>query len=330
MLRNFQDHPRWFDVARKKRLKANDIKKYIFNNLNNVYDFTLDGEYSFFLKLPIVYDDKTGELIFVSSSAIKLTVDSRLVDLSKVIQANLPRVYSKSSHGVSISLVTDKQHYEDYGPVYLNVATKNVSDGTLSMIVDGKNVFDVYELVLLTPGDNLDFRKPAAEDKSDVQKVAFTLYGKKLLAEKSKTPKPTVAVNSNEETAESVIVLNRIFDMSTDGIYGLIVTRKIIDSTGKEQTVSSEPFPIRIGWRSTKDEVNAKILEQRLYGNDPDYPMWQSRDGIFQTPAKLISVDKNTVTLEKPDGKQTTFNLSDLQKENQDYIKKQTAKNSSE
>jgi hypothetical protein len=71
-------------------------------------------------------------------------------------------------------------------------------------------------------------------------------------------------------------------------------------------------------------------LRKRWNGNDPDYPMWQSRDGIFQTPAKLISVDKNTVTLEKPDGKQTTFNISDLQKENQDYIKKQTQKNSAE
>ncbi|MDR1479078.1 MAG: hypothetical protein LBJ00_09060 [Planctomycetaceae bacterium] len=296
--------------------------------MNNLYDFTLDGEYSFFLKLPVKYDDNTGKEIFVESDVVKLIVDSKLVNLSKVILPNLPRAYSKPSHGVSISFVTDKQHYENYGPVYTKIATKNVSNNPLSMIVDAGNVFDVYELTLLTPGRNLDFRKPALEDKSDVGKVAFTLYGKKLLTEKSKTPKPIVAVNPNEETAEAVIVLNRIFDMSTDGIYGLIVTRKIIDTAGKEQTISSEPFPIRIGWRLTTDEVNAKILERRLNGNDPDYPVWQSRDGLFETPAKLISVDKNTVILEKPDGKQTTFNISDLKKENQDYIKKQTQKNS--
>jgi septum formation topological specificity factor MinE len=231
-----------------------------------------------------------------------------------------------SSSGISLSVVSDKSCYDNYGPVYLRLGTKNVSSDSVSMIIDTTNVFDVYELTLLTPGDNLDFRKPAAKDKSDVQKVEYTLYGKKLLSEKSKTPKPTVTIKPNVEAAESVIVLNRIFDMSTDGIYGLLVTRKIIDAAGKEQTISSEPFPIRVGKRLTQDEIDERVQQRRLDGYDPDYPTWQSRDGLFKVIAKFISVGKDIVTLEKPDGKKTTFNISDLTPNNQNYIKEQTQK----
>jgi hypothetical protein len=133
---------------------------------------------------------------------------------------------------------------------------------------------------------------------------------------------PFVQIKPNEEAAEAVIVLNRIFDMSTDGIYGLIVTKKIKDQNGNEQTISTEPFPIRIGNRQTEEEREADRLRRRLEGNDPDYPIWQSRDGLFKVIAKLISVDKDIITLEKPDGKRTTFNISDLQPDNQKQIPK--------
>ncbi|MDR2641252.1 MAG: hypothetical protein LBC74_00495, partial [Planctomycetaceae bacterium] len=270
--------------------------------INHEHDMTLAGEYRIqmfhvdrnnFVKPQFLIksadnnsQDNTNKADFfdekykaewVKSNIITVKVDDSLIDISKVIPLQSPRVYSKPLHGVSISLVSDKRHYENYGPVCLRVSTKNVSHDSVSMIVDAKNVLDVYELVLLTPGRNRDFRKPAAKDKNDVQKVAYTLYGKKLLSEKSKTPKKTISVKPNEETAESVIVLNRIFDMSADGIYGLIVTRKIIDAAGKEQTILSEPFPIRIGQSSTQDEIDESRRQHILNGYDPDYPTWQSR-----------------------------------------------------
>jgi hypothetical protein len=310
-------------------LQAN--KEIVFSsvNINLLYDMTLSGTYYINISkdLTCVLDNDTNKLA-KNSTGVTITIKENTTDLSKIIPSDVCGIYSKPSSGVSISLVSDKQHYDNYGPVYLRVTTKNVSKDSVSMIVDTKNVLDVYELTLLMPGNNLDFRKPDNKNKSDVQKVDYTLYGKKLLAEKSKTPKQTTQVKPNEETAESVIVLNRIFDMSTDGIYGLIVTRKIIDSAGKEQTISSEPLPIRIGQRMTQDEINEQSLQRKLTGYDPDYPTWESHDGLFKVIAKFISVDKDTVILEKPDGKRTTFNISDLTAENKNYIKEQTQKNS--
>ena len=51
---------------------------------------------------------------------------------------------------------------------------------------------------------------------------------------------------------------------------------------------------------------------------------WQSTDGLFQTTAKFVTLDKGEVILEKTDGKQTTIDLSALRKEDQDYVKTQS------
>jgi hypothetical protein len=51
--------------------------------------------------------------------------------------------------------------------------------------------------------------------------------------------------------------------MSEDGIYGLIVFRKFIDENGKEQTVTSDPLPIRIGTALTQDEIDQRVKKER-------------------------------------------------------------------
>jgi len=50
---------------------------------------------------------------------------------------------------------------------------------------------------------------------------------------------------------------------------------------------------------------------------------WQSTDGLFQTTAKFVILDKADVILEKADGKRTTIELSVLCQEDQDYVKRQ-------
>jgi hypothetical protein len=54
----------------------------------------------------------------------------------------------------------------------------------------------------------------------------------------------------------------------------------------------------------------------------PQFRLWKSSDGFFETRAKFISIDKNNeITLEKENGKQTTIEFSALQKIDQDYVK---------
>jgi preprotein translocase subunit YajC len=50
---------------------------------------------------------------------------------------------------------------------------------------------------------------------------------------------------------------------------------------------------------------------------------WQTNDGLLTLTAKVISVDKKEVKIEKEDGKQFTIELSALRKEDQDYVKRQ-------
>ncbi len=49
---------------------------------------------------------------------------------------------------------------------------------------------------------------------------------------------------------------------------------------------------------------------------------WQSKDGLFKTTAKFVSLDKGDAILEKPDGKRTSIELSTL-REDRDYVKTQ-------
>jgi hypothetical protein len=54
----------------------------------------------------------------------------------------------------------------------------------------------------------------------------------------------------------------------------------------------------------------------------PQFRTWKSTDGLFETRAKFISIDKkNDVTLEKENGKQTTIEFPALQKTDQNYVK---------
>ncbi|MGL4942368.1 MAG: SHD1 domain-containing protein, partial [Thermoguttaceae bacterium] len=54
-----------------------------------------------------------------------------------------------------------------------------------------------------------------------------------------------------------------------------------------------------------------------------DYRNWQTKDGLFKASAKYVSSDGKDVTIEKPDGKQTTIELSALRKADQDYVREQ-------
>jgi hypothetical protein len=54
----------------------------------------------------------------------------------------------------------------------------------------------------------------------------------------------------------------------------------------------------------------------------PQFRIWKSSDGFFETRAKFISIDKkNDITLVKENGKQTKIEFSALQKIDQDYVK---------
>jgi hypothetical protein len=192
-------------------------------------------------------------------------VDCPLNYPAKLSRQNL----SNLQNNVSILLLTDKKQYNDEsGPIFLQIVTQNGTKNNLKMVNDATNVFDVYNITVKTPGFNRDFRDTKERTEgwyhdNVVTDAELTLYGKKLMSEKSKEPKQIVTVKPDEEVAETVIVLNRIFDMSEDGIYGLIVSRKIIDENGKEQTVTSDPLPIRVGTALTQNEIDQRIKERQ-------------------------------------------------------------------
>ena len=53
-----------------------------------------------------------------------------------------------------------------------------------------------------------------------------------------------------------------------------------------------------------------------------NYRIWESQDGLFKANAKYVSFDeKEGVTLEKADGKQTTIELDVLRTEDQEYVR---------
>jgi hypothetical protein len=54
-----------------------------------------------------------------------------------------------------------------------------------------------------------------------------------------------------------------------------------------------------------------------------DFRQWQTNDDLFKLTAKLISVDKKEIKIEKEDGKQFTIEISALCKKDQDYVKRQ-------
>jgi hypothetical protein len=226
--------------------------------INKLFDMSLDGQYFISLKSHFIITD---HLLEAQSLKSKITIDNNLQKIDKALFLKKQDSWSKSQYGVQISIITDKHLYNEYGPIFIKLISKNISKKNLSMKSDVFNVFDAYELTLKTPSLNRDFRK--SKHKDDVQDAVLTLYGQKLFSEKSKKPKSMVIVKPDEEVAETVIVLNRIFDMSEDGIYGLIVSRKFIDENGKEQTVTSDPLPIRVGTALTQDEIDQRIKERQ-------------------------------------------------------------------
>jgi hypothetical protein len=229
--------------------------------INKLFDMSLDGQYSISLKSHFIADYP----LEAQSLKSKITISSDLQKIDKTFFLEKQNSWSKPQYGIQIFVVPNKNFFDTYGPIFIKLVSKNLSMKNLSMKSDVSNIFNTYELILKTPGLNRDFHKP--KRKNDVQDAVLTLYGQKLFSEKNKEPNTIVTVKPDEEVAETVIVLNRIFDMSMDGIYGLIVSRKIIDENGKEQTVTSDPLPIRVGTALTQDEIDQRIKERQEQEN---------------------------------------------------------------
>ncbi len=223
--------------------------------INYVFDMTLDGKY-----------------IIKAESCLRGNIDSHLVSNSLCIDIsgdNLKRpekisIDKKQWHvtdnsNVAIALVTDKNHYEDYGPVFLQISMRNDSKSTFLIPDSSSNIFDVYELVLFSPGQGRDYSRLS---KNQTEKSDMTLYGQNLFSSKTEHKKYSSHVSQNEISYSKVLVLNRIFDMSTDGIYGLSVTGRIKDDSGKEQAIISKTIPIRIGGSLTQSEIEQRKKEQ--------------------------------------------------------------------
>jgi hypothetical protein len=236
--------------------------------INRYYDMSLDGIYNIkFKQYSDIYFEKDSPNDLVSNDLI-IKIDSSTVNIADIFSNDTKKNWGNQTQGITISAVTNQNHYKNYTPILLQIATKNIDNHVLKLVSDMDNIFNVYDLKLKTPGFNKDFRdtKERLEGwkyEYAVKDAALTLYGQKLFSEKSKEPKPIVTVKPGEEVAETVIVLNRIFDMSEDGIYGLIVSRKIIDENGKEQTVTSDPLPIRVGTALPQDEIDQRIKKRQ-------------------------------------------------------------------
>jgi hypothetical protein len=236
--------------------KKNIISTTIGEPINKIFDMTLGGKY--FIKVKRQFDISSN-LDKTISNVYEITIENKL-EATGLFPPTSKKLIKKQ-FGVEMSFLLDQEHYKEYCPIYLKLATKNIAKNSLSMSINATNFFDVYSLVLKMPGQNRDFRK--SNGNGDVKEAKLTLYGQKLFLEKSKEPKPMVTVKPGEEVAETIIVLNRIFDMSEDGIYGLIVSRKFIDENSKEQTVTSDPLPIRVGTALTQDEIDQRIKERQ-------------------------------------------------------------------
>jgi hypothetical protein len=102
---------------------------------------------------------------------------------------------------------------------------------------------------------------------------------------------------------------------------------------GKKESINlselnkTEQEYIKIGesWQAKeREEQKQKLteLKKRLL-SEVTFRQWKSADEYFNTQAKFISYDfqNQTVTIEKPDGKQTTMEFSNLCKEDKTYLK---------
>ncbi|MDR2440257.1 MAG: hypothetical protein LBE12_12935 [Planctomycetaceae bacterium] len=232
-----------------------------YSGINQYFDMTLSGCYTFQFKREI---DSHPQKTYAVSNKLAVNVTDELLQFPH----NFPLDTKSHDKNHCISLITNQEQYKYGDPIFLQVKTKNNKQKNISMTSKSVNIFDAYEMTLKTPGFNSDFRDTkerteGAYHENVVTDAKLTLYGQKLFSEKSKESVPMVTVKPGEEVAETVIILNRIFDMSEDGIYGLIVSRKFIDENGKEQTVTSDPLPIRVGTALTQDEIDQRVKERQ-------------------------------------------------------------------
>lgn len=334
----------YFSSYSQKQIKAGEKIHMQLNTVNLYFDFSLDGTYELQINPRLMLGKvsqiqevsfpeltRMNEIVVASllSSKIKIVIDNSTVNFEKVSSSMNKPAWIQYEHGISLSFQTDQTHYKEYGPVFLYLATKNGSHYDLSMATDMKNIFDSYELTLLTPGQSLDFRHRQEDNSRNgiihidptgpqkpVQKADLTLYGQKLMAEKNKMSMPAVTVKPNETVAEKIIVLNRIFDMSEDGIYGLIVSRKFIDADGKEHTVVSDPLPIRIGKTLTMLEIEKFSRQRQIEMEDRDektgrsiikFRSWQYKDSDETIEGKINALSLPAFILEMKDGKKIRY-----------------------
>jgi hypothetical protein len=64
------------------------------------------------------------------------------------IFVNFTKKWNKYQYGVALSFLADKEKYEDYCPIYIQLATKNSQTKPISMQVDVTNILDVYGLTV--------------------------------------------------------------------------------------------------------------------------------------------------------------------------------------
>ncbi|MDR1483309.1 MAG: hypothetical protein LBT09_00645 [Planctomycetaceae bacterium] len=98
-----------------------------------------------------------------------------------------------------------------------------------------------------------------------------------------------------------------------------IINLSDLNKTGQEYI---NLWKIRLAKEREEKRLQLEELKQKLL-SEVRFRQWKSEDGFFNTQAKFISYDSktNTVTIEKPDGKQTSMEYPDLCEEDKKYIK---------
>lgn len=248
----------------KTREANNDYYKYLFkitgqmvdpnqeidliHPASGLFDMTLAGKYTFQFERKMT--DAPNES-YVTSNTLVVEINEKLI---VVPEFQGEKLWNDKRNELSIGIRTDQAVYKNlgndqHGPVFLEIeCVKN--DDKISITELTENIFDTFELSLTLPGRSSDFR--VMRDKyDDKEEAALTLYGQHLKATKSKQ---SPVFTTEKDKDKTVVLLNRIFDMSTSGIYGLSVKRKILDADGRQKIISSEILPIRLGESLTFQE----------------------------------------------------------------------------
>ncbi len=223
--------------------------------LNYYFDMTLPGEYKLKVKKKLIWDH-AGITLESNELTIPVTFPESAIEFPE----NSPEIRSDPSNGCSISVKASKKRFDIDDPVHVRISCKNTSKDRLALNNDTPNLFDVYELKLYLPASSRDFRALGNGEKNKL--ADLTNYGKILFSEKGKgSADGEVSVKPGEEFSIKEFSLSRVYDMSREGIYGLIVSRKYEDASGKPCVVESPPFPIRIGTAFTSEEMRLLNME---------------------------------------------------------------------